>query len=263
MHIHLHAKSQTQYADKEIDLTKPRREMQKHQLLGLVDNLKSAINKLTWKPGNTDWAEYDQFHNYSPEAFQHKRELVAEYLRKTQSKIAWDLGANTGRFSRIASQLQIDTIAFDIDPGAVELNYLRAVKEDEQQLLPLVSDLTNPSPGLGWAHTERQSLLERGPADTVFALALIHHIVISNNVPLRNLADFFSRICQWLIIEFIPKGDSQIKKLLQIRKDIFTDYTQDKFLEEFGVFFELISQDQILETERVLFLFRNKTLMTS
>jgi hypothetical protein len=257
MHIHLHAKSQAQYADKEIDTSQPRREMQKHQLLGLLENLKSAINKLNWSPGDTDWAGYNQFHNYSPTAMQHKNELVADFLQRTKAQLAWDLGANTGRFSRIASQLQVNTVAFDIDPGAVELNYLQAVKEGEKYLLPLVSDLTNPSPGLGWAHSERQSLLERGPADTVMALALIHHIVIGNNVPIRILAEFFSRICQWLIIEFIPKQDPQVKKLLQVRKDIFTDYTQDLFTIEFGNYFELIAQDEIKESERVMFLFRN------
>lgn len=258
MHIHMHAKSQAQYADKEIDLNKSRREMQKHQLLGLVDNMKSAVKKLDWKPSSTDWAQYERFHNYSPEALQHKMELVTEYLQKTQSANAWDMGANTGRFSRIASQLNINTIAFDIDPGAVELNYLQTIKEGEKRVLPLVSDLTNPSPGLGWALSERLSLVERGPVDSVLALALMHHLVIGNNVPLRKLAEFFSQICQWLIIEFIPKEDPQVKKLLQVRKDIFTDYTLENFLKKFSVFFELIRQDKIKNTGRVLILFRNK-----
>jgi ribosomal protein L11 methylase PrmA len=263
MHIHLHAKSQARYSEVEIDLDKNRRQMQVHQLLGLVDNLASAINKLSWQAGQTDWAEYDQFHNYSAVALQHKQDLVAEFLTQTQSTTLWDLGANIGKFSRIASQQQIDTIAYDIDPGAVERNYLRAVEEGDEHIIPLISDLTNPSPGLGWALEERQSLLDRGPVDTVFALALIHHLVIGNNVPLSYLASFFSRICQWLIIEFIPKSDPQIKKLLQVRKDIFTDYNQDRFLDEFNIFFTLFDQQQIKETDRVLFLFQNKTVPAS
>jgi len=258
MHIHLHAKSQAQYADKEIDPTRPRRKMQKHQLLGLVENLKTAIEKLVWTPGSSDWVGYDRFHNYSHEALEHKSQIVANFLNSTKSQVVWDLGANTGRFSRIASQKKIKTVAFDIDPGAVELNYLGAIDEGDQYMLPLISDLTNPSPGLGWAHTERKSLVERGPADTVLALALIHHIVIGNNVPLRNLADFLSHICQWLIIEFIPKQDPQVKKLLQVRKDIFTDYTLEYFLNAFNAYFELIDQEKIKDTERELFLFRNR-----
>jgi hypothetical protein len=258
MHIHLHAKSQTQYADKEIDRSKPQRKMQKHQLLGLVENLKSAIKKLVWQPGNTNWAEYNQFHNYTPEALQHKSEIVLNFLHKTDSQKIWDLGANTGRFSRIASQQNIRTMAFDNDPGAVEINYLKAIEEGDQYLLPLITDLTNPSPGLGWAHTERQSLLSRGPADAVLALALVHHIVIGNNIPLRNLVEFLRNICSWLIIEFIPKEDPQVKKLLQVRKDIFTDYNRMNFLNEFNDQFELIAQEKIRETTREIFLFRNK-----
>ena len=82
--------------------------------------------------------------------------------------------------------------------------------------------------------------------------------MIGNNVPLRKLAEFFSQICQWLIIEFIPKEDPQVKKLLQVRKDIFTDYTLENFLKKFSVFFELIRQDKIKKTDRVIILFRNK-----
>jgi len=258
VHIHIHAKSQTRYSEKEIDRNKERRQMEVHQLLGLVDSLISGVNKLTWKPDQTDWAEYEKFHNYSPAALQHKSDLVAQYLSQTQSSLVWDLGANVGRFSRLASQQKIDTIAFDIDPGAVELNYLRAVEESDQHLIPLVADLTNPSPGLGWAHEERQSLLERGPADTVLALALIHHLAIGNNVPLNKLAEFFSRICKWLIIEFIPKDDPQVKRLLKVRQDIFSDYDQDHFLEEFSYYFEVLAQQKIKDTFRVLFLFKNK-----
>lgn len=263
MHIHLHAKSQAQYADKEIDRSKPQRKMQKHQLLGLVENLKSAIEKLVWQPGSTNWAEYNQFHNYPPPALLQKSEIVVKFLQKSDSKKIWDLGANTGRFSRIASQQNIKTMAFDNDPGAVEINYLKATEEGDQYLLPLITDLTNPSPGLGWAHAERQSLLARGPADAVLVLALIHHIVIGNNIPLRNLAEFLSNICSWLIIEFIPKEDPQVKKLLQVRKDIFTDYNRMNFLNEFNNQFELIAQEAIRETRREIFLFHNKNATDS
>ncbi len=258
VHIHIHAKSQARYSEKEIDRDKNHRQIKEHQLLGLVDSLASGINKLTWKPDQTDWAEYEKFHNYSPDALQHKSDLVAHYLSQTQSSLVWDMGANVGRFSRLASQQKIDTIAFDIDPGAVEVNYLQAVEDGDRHLLPLVADLTNPSPGLGWAHEERQSLLERGPADTVLALALIHHLAIGNNVPFNKLAEFFSRICKWLIIEFIPKHDPQVNRLLKVRQDIFSDYDQDHFLEEFCDYFELLTQQKIKDTDRVLFLLMNK-----
>ena len=87
-------------------------------------------------------------------------------------------------------------------------NYLECVKNDETNILHLLLDLTNPSPGIGWENQERMSLLERNPTDTVFALALIHHLAISNNLPLKKIADFLNKICSSLIIEFIPKSNS-------------------------------------------------------
>jgi hypothetical protein len=258
IHIHLHAKSQDRYSDKEIDPGKNRGQINKQQLLGLVESLESGVRKLSWKASQTDWAEYEKFHNYTQAALRHKTDLVTEYLTRTEPSLVWDLGANVGTFSRLASRQDIFTVAFDIDPGAVEVNYLRVVEEGDPNLLPLIADLTNPSPGLGWALEERQSLLDRGPIDTVMALALIHHLVIGNNVPFRHLANFFSRICHWLIIEFVPKDDPQVERLLVVRKDIFSDYNQDQFTREFSRFFEVIAHQQIEDTDRVLFLMKNK-----
>ena len=259
MHIHLHARSQERLSGKSIDKNQDQRKIQKHQLLGLVENLASTVGKLTWQPGETDWAEYEKFHNYSAAAEQHKRDLVNEFLAQTGSSMVWDLGANTGSYSRIASQKGIDTIAFDIDPGAVELNYRRLLEEKDQHLLPLVLDLSNPSPGLGWGLEERNSFIERGPADTVLALALIHHLAIGNNVPLPQLASFFARICRWLIIEFVPKSDPQVGRLLQVREDIFPGYTQEDFEAVFSTQFDLISREDIQDSGRNLYLFKTRS----
>lgn len=258
IHIHLHARSQKKYSDNEIDRDQSRRQIQKHQLLGLVGNLETSIKKLTWKASQTDWSDYVEFHNYSQAASNHKKELVSVYLTKINSQNVWDLGANTGEYSRLASAQGSNTIAFDVDPGAVELNYLQTVKEGDTNLLPLIMDLTNPSPGLGWANQERQSLSERGPADAILALALIHHLAISNNLPLEHIAQFLSQLCRWLIIEFVPKDDPQVKRLLRVRKDIFKDYNQSQFIEMFGKYFEIINHQQIKETDRILYLMVNR-----
>ena len=258
MHIHLHAKAQSRQSGKTVERDSDRRQMRKHQLLGLLESLSSGIDKLTWKSSQTDWAEYEKFHNYSNQAHQHKHELVAQFLAQTQPSTVWDLGANIGQFSRIAGRQKINTIAFDIDPGAVELNYLQVIKDSDRHLLPLVLDLSNPSPGLGWSLDERDSFIERGPADVVFALALIHHLAIGSNVPLPQLAAFFSRICRWLIIEFIPKSDPQVCKLLQVREDIFTNYNQTDFLAAFSEKFDLLASEQITDSPRSLYLFKKR-----
>ena len=117
-------------------------------------------------------------------------------------------------------------ISFDVDPGCVEKNYLECKRTGETRILPLLLDLTNPSPGLGWAHSERDPITDRSTADTVMALALVHHLAIANNVPLLQVARMFSQMGRDLVIEFVDKTDSQVQRLLATREDIFTDYTR-------------------------------------
>ena len=157
-------------------------------------------------------------------------------------------------FSRIASDKGIETISFDIDPAAVEINYLECVKKGEAHILPLVLDLTNPSPSIGWQNQERLSFLERGPTDALLALALVHHLAISNNVPLAMIAEFLCTICNSLIIEFVPKTDSQVQRLLSTREDIFTNYTQQAFEQEFGRYFRIKGSMRIRDSERIIYL---------
>ena len=141
---------------------------------------------------------------------------------------------------------------------AVDKNYRKTVKDNEDSILPLMLDLTNPSPGLGWANTERMSFMERQKADVGMALALIHHIAISNNVPLGSIADLFAKVCRYLIIEFVPKSDSQVERLLATREDVFPDYNQIGFEAAFLPFFETLQKISIEDSERTLYLMRVK-----
>jgi len=251
-HIHLHAKSQRRFANKTVNLTGNK--FGRLSFLGLIDNLESAIKKLRWQAQGTEWADYYEDTNYSSDALQHKKQIVAEFLDKANPSVVWDLGANLGMFSRIASDKKIQTISFDIDPAAVEKNYLQCIADGETNILPLVIDFTNPSPSIGWENTERMSLVERGPADMVFALALIHHLALSNNLPLHRIAIFLHGICKSLIIEFVPKNDSQVKRLLSSREDIFPDYTQQIFESEFSKYFTISHSAKIRDSERILYL---------
>jgi hypothetical protein len=145
-------------------------------------------------------------------------------------------------------------IAFDIDPAAVERNYRRIKAESETGILPLLLDLTDPSPALGWAHRERLSLEERGPADVLLALALVHHLAIGHNLPLERVAGFLARVGRSLIIEFVPKSDSQVRRLLRDRADIFPDYTREGFEAAFRSHFRIERAVPVAESERTLYL---------
>jgi ribosomal protein L11 methylase PrmA len=193
-HIHLHARAQKRFADSS--LRTQHRAMGRTAFLGLVDNLRSAIEKVDWRPGGTEWHDYYAISNYSPVALEHKKRLVAGMLDRiapTPTSV-WDLGANIGLFSRIASDRGIPTISFDVDLAAVEKNYLESVANAETNILPLVLDLTNPSPGLGWENRERTSIFERGSVDVVLALAIVHHLAISNNLPLGRIASLLGQV---------------------------------------------------------------------
>jgi ribosomal protein L11 methylase PrmA len=250
LHIHLHAASQKRFSSSAV-----KAEMQsfgKPAMLGLIDSLESGIGKLNWKPQGTEWGGYYDQTNYTRAGLAHKEKLIAEFLDQIQPRSLWDLGANNAHFSRIASRRGIPTIAFDIDPGAVEMGYRD--NRSDPNLLPLLLDLTNPSPAIGWHHRERQSLLERAPADAIMALALIHHLAISNNVPLARVAGFFAELGRWLIVEFVPKSDSQVQRLLAARQDIFPDYTIDGFEAAFAQRYKIRRIEAIQDSERRLYL---------
>jgi ribosomal protein L11 methylase PrmA len=256
LHIHLHAKSQTYFADKPVPKIKRVNKMGRSSMLGLIESLESAVSNLKWRHRNTEWSGYYKDTNYSQDAITHKKEIVESFLDKIHSKNVWDLGANVGLFSRIAAKRGLKTISFDIDPAVVEDNYLDCRRQKEKNILPLLLDLSNPSPAIGWQNQERMSFLERGPADTVFALALIHHLVVSNNLPLDTIAEFLKSISSALIIEFVPKSDSQFQRLLASREDIFTNYSKQSFEETFKRYFRIEDSVKIRNSERTLYLMK-------
>jgi hypothetical protein len=256
MHIHLHASAQKRYAGRAVE-PKVRLKISKTQLLGLVESLKAAVKKLQWDPGATRWADYEHQHNYSEQALQAKKEAVQAFLEQASPAVVWDIGANTGSFSRLAAEKAKLVVALDVDPGATEMNYLACREERRANILPLVIDLTNPSPGIGWRNQERRSLEERLRADLILALALVHHLAIANNLPLRAIAEFFAEHCEWLAVEFVAKEDQQAQKLLLNRRDIFSDYHEQGFEQAFQRFFSPVQKVRLPGGTRTLYLFRH------
>ena len=258
MHIFMHAKSQKKHANRGLTKT-PAGKLSKRSMLFLIESLKQATTGLKWLPRNTEWFDYYQNNNnYTDQSMRQKEDLVDHWIDRIQPKTVWDLGANTGRFTRIASRKKMHVISWDIDPACVELNYRKVKSEREQHILPLILDLTNPSPAIGWDHQERRSLRARGPADLILALGLVHHLAISNNVPLPMVAAHFAKIGGHLIIEFVPKEDSQVQKLLATRKDIFPDYNKQNFEAACRQYFTIEQIADIQGSVRTLYQMRNR-----
>jgi ribosomal protein L11 methylase PrmA len=259
LHLHMHAGLQEKAAP-SAGGNNPQKRVSRTALLGLIESLQDTARQLQWKAAGTEWVEYYEENNYTEDSFRAKKELVGEFLGRMKPGWIWDLGGNTGVFSRIAAGKGNDVICFDNDYGAVERNYLTAKAQKEIRLLPLVLDLTNPSPAIGWSNRERESFLERGPADGVLALAVVHHLAIGNNLPLDRIADFFALCGPQLIVEFIPKEDSQVRRLLSTRKDIFTEYTREKFEAVFQRVYTIEKSVPIPESKRILYLMKIKGL---
>ena len=251
LHLHLHARSQKRFEGRSVKVA--RGKVSRQALLGLIDSLEAGIKRLHWRPSGTEWADYYADTNYSPEGLGDKLRAVQDFISEVRPRTVWDLGGNIGTFSRIAAAAGSRTVSCDIDPACVEINYLRSRREKETNLLPLLLDVTNPSPGAGWENTERMTLFERGPADAVLALALIHHLAIGNNVPLDKAARFFARAGRSLLIEFVPKSDSQVRRLLVTREDIFDGYTQEEFERAFAAVFVLKRRIPLGGSDRVLY----------
>ena len=180
-------------------------------------------------------------------------------LRASAGSRVWDLGANTGRFSRIAADLGKAVLAFDIDPGAAELHYRAVRREKIGAILPLVADVANPSPGLGWGGVERRSLADRANADVILALALVHHLAIGRNVPLGAIAAWFAQLAPEAIVEFVPKGDPMVDFLLSSREDVFADYTLDGFRAAMAPVYETVAEVPLEGSPRILFHLRRRT----
>jgi len=256
-HVYLHERSQRKHQGSgNKAASAPTRKVSKFALNGLMSSLEASVRAMKPPKVATEWGEYYEFTNYNDKAFKDKAKLVESYLGllKTKPKTVWDIGANNGEFSEIAAKHGAYVIALDIDAKAVAANYLRHDKLDNM-MLPLVQDVAVPSPGIGWELAERSSLLDRGPADVVFALAVVHHLAIGRNVPLPKIAEMMSKIGKNIIIEFIPKSDSKVKHLLASRKDIFPNYNPESFETAMGSYFKLIKKTQISQSQRWIYLY--------
>jgi len=255
IHIHLHARTQSKNASKEIDENQLKSSFSIKSFHAIIDSLKTAVLKLKWEPVGTEWHNYyDSNNNYTDESMSLKKDIVKEFLDMFSFRSAWDLGANNGTFSSLVAKNSDYVCAWDIDPACVEQNYRTVIDSETTNIYPLLLDLTNPVPAIGWNNKERFSFKERGPVDVTLALGLIHHLAISNNLPLDMIAQFLSEITFTLIIEFVPKSDSQVKKLLRNRNDIFNNYDINNFELIFSQYFKTIEKRPIDNTGRTLYL---------
>ena len=229
LHLFVHSKIQNKYQAKNLKVIESQHKLSKIALIGIIKNLHQSVLALQWVPKDTEWSEYQEDGVHTIEYKTQKAEIVNCFISKACPRKVIDIGSNTGFYSRLAVLNGANVVSCDIDPACVEKNYLLLKQNKEEKILPLLFDLLNPSPAIGWANEERKPLPERCKTDLVLALALIHHLCISGNIPFDKVASYFCQFAEWLIIEFVPKEDPKVQILLLNREDIFSDYSQENF----------------------------------
>jgi ribosomal protein L11 methylase PrmA len=222
----------------------------------MLTGLKEWIATLEPKGGEkTVWRDYAEVNSYSSDEARKKAEFVREFAAAARPSLLWDLGCNTGAYSKAALEGGARlSIGFDFDAGALERAYLRA-KAERLNLLPLHLDAMNPSPSQGWAQQERKGMRERAPADAILALAFVHHLAVAKNVPLDYVVGWLVGLARTGVIEFVQKDDPMVRELLRLRADIFAGYHEQNFERSLAAVARIRKVEQVSATGRKLYWF--------
>jgi ribosomal protein L11 methylase PrmA len=205
--------------------------------------------------GKTVWQDYANDNSYADEEAIRKRRFVAEFASSVRPALIFDIGCNTGDYSAVALENGAElAIGFDFDHGALDYGYRRAAR-DSLNFLPLHLDAANPSPNQGWSQAERMGLQERTKGDAVMGLALIHHLAVAKNLPLDEVISWLVDMAPQGIIEFVPKHDPMVQRLLQMREDLFDDYDQESFEKYLGRRARVIKSEIVSASGRTLYWF--------
>lgn len=256
-HLHVHSRFINQ-ADNNPAAAKKTVSVSKTRLMAMLDHLRSGIAGLKPRKKKSHWNTYQDTHNYTASSHQKKKEIISGWLKTELPGTTWDLGCNTGDFSELASNYSQYVLAIDSDPSCIEALYTRTFKAGSKKILPLIIDAANPSPAIGWNNKERSSLASRGTADMLLALALVHHLRITNQTPWSMIA---AQLAEWsnkAIVEFIPSEDSQIREMLINREGQFSDLDFTSFLKAFEPFFHLKERITLEGSDRILCLFHKR-----
>lgn len=254
LYLYLPAKlaAQQKKSDRQLSVSKTR-------IVQNLQHLGSFIRSLKHKTARSEWNHYYTETILSEAYLQHKEALVTDILQTIRPCQTIDIGCNTGAFSKIAAQYSRQVIALDTDPLCIDLLLQEVQQKNRNNITLLTGDISHPAPATGWNNAEQKSLLQRLSGDCVLALALVHHIALSRNVPLDYILALFAKLTtRYLLIEFVPKTDPRAQILLQSREDIFDQYTPEGFEAALGKYFTVLRREPLKDSERVLYLLQVK-----
>ena len=254
-HVYLQAKAQKAYSstkrDVRADLSKAG--FDKRIIKANAERLRSLVAGLQWKPKQSTWSDYLKCGHYEASDAAQKRAFVAEVAASREWNLAWDIGCNVGVFSRIVAERAKSVVAMDADHLAIDKLYLALKSERVSNILPLIVNVTDPSPNLGWRNLERKRLDERGRPDLVLALALIHHVVIGGNIPMAEFVQWLRDLGGELVIEFVTRRDPMVETLLRNKEDHYSDYDEQVFERELAARFSIAKRQPLGSGTRIMY----------
>lgn len=260
-HVYLQAKAQSRYAQAPQNIQQDLRSAGFHTQLiqANVSRLTRLIQKLRWKRSQSTWSDYANNTPYTDAEQAQKADFVRRVAQSQEGSVVWDLGCNTGTFSRIAAESASTVVAMDVDALVIERLYQALKAEHNSTILPLVNNLADSSPNLGWRGTERRALTERAKPDLILCLALIHHMVISANVPLKEFVAWLAERRAALVIEFITRDDPMVQTLLRHKAEHYPDYDVGYFEQCLAALFDIVERQPLAAGTRILYYGQPKT----
>jgi hypothetical protein len=253
LHIFLHLHLQGTMSTKA-STTQKASSFSEKKLADLLRSLQTAVNSFSLNSRSGVWSDYYEEAGQRDDYLEQKEAIVERWTRDLPVQYAIDLGANEGRFSRLLAAQQKYVVSADFDHYSVNRLYLEIKKQNISNIHPVVLDLAHPSPAIGVNLEERASFIDRVPKGLVLALALVHHLAIGKNIPFGHIVRLVRSFGPWLLIEFIPKEDEKIATMLRDKKDIYEDYTQEAFLAAFSKEYNIVAQEEVSNSKRILYL---------
>jgi hypothetical protein len=250
-HIHIHSKIKFKAEKKNTSGKKIG--LSKKQLFNIIEHLEHTVSSLNLASQKSQWNNYVFENSYTEEAKDKKAKIISSWLDTIKPKTIWDMGCNTGFYSVLAAKHCDYLISMDADHLCIDALY-NSINKTTTNILPLVIDLANPSPAIGWENRERSTLTQRGKPDLILALALVHHLRITFGITFNMIAKLFADKGKWLIVEYVPKEDIQVKEMLLNRADIFSDFNPESFTAAFEKHFQIREKINLTGSGRSLFL---------
>lgn len=258
LHVSLHAQQERAHARNRTREIKTPPKMPRTRYAAMLNELRNWVSGLRSSRTPSFWHDYAVANTYRDTDRRIKREFIGRFVHENQPKTIWDLGGNSGDYSVTALDAGVKhAVVLDSDLDALEIAY-KTSQTTHPNLLPLVMDCSDPSPARGWNQQERAGLLERRHADAVLALALVHHLVIGRNVPLRSFVEWLMSLAPCGVVEFVPKQDPMVARMLSIREDVFVDYDEQHFIDYLTAAAEIQHTEGLTNGGRTIIAYRRR-----